>query len=153
MRFSTREDIAAPAGFVFATITDVAELERRAGALGVQAQRAFDGPLAVGATWHITAKVRGKHRQITATVIRLTPDEDVTVESRFEGLNTVTQVDIVPLNPKTTRLIVKIDLLPQSTRARLLVQSMRLVKPRLNRQFKTRVLHYAEDIALSYLRR
>lgn len=147
MKFSTREDIQAPIEYVFANVSDFARFERGAMRHGAQVDRIDDGPVKVGSQWDVAFKFRGRERRMQLTLGAMQAPEMYRCDAVSGGLNTQTVVELVALSPRRTRLIVSVDLRPKSLTARVLLQSMKLVKTRLNKRFKARVLEYAEDIA------
>jgi hypothetical protein len=150
MKFSTREDIEAPIDHVFAQISDFAGFERRALRQGADVRRLGDGPSQVGTQWDVSFKLRGRDRQMQVTLSALEVPEMYQIDATSDGMNAETLVELVALSPRRTRLAVAIDLRPRSLTARVLLQSMKLAKTKLNKRFKARVLEYAEEIEDSY---
>lgn len=152
MKFSTRAEIEAPMAHVFAKLSDFSAFERRALRHGVQVTRCADGPVAVGTQWEIVFKLRGRERRMRATLAALDVPEMYRFDAVSDGLNVQSAVELIALSPKRTRLVVSVDLRPRSLTARVLLQSMKLAKTKLNKRFKARVLEYAEDIEDDYRR-
>ena len=145
MRFNTKEDIEAPIEFVFAQVADVDAHERSAMRRGIEARR--QGALvAKGTKWHVKFDFRGKPR--TADIELTIFDQPTLVEFNFEsgGVAGVSRMELVPLSPNRTRMMVQIDLTPKTLAARLLVQSLKLAKANITKKFKTRVADLCEDI-------
>lgn len=59
------------------------------------------------------------------------------------GMTADMQVDLVALSPRRTRMTVRIDLKPKTLAARLLVQSLKLARNKINRKFRLRVADFA----------
>ncbi|MEM6307898.1 MAG: SRPBCC family protein, partial [Pseudomonadota bacterium] len=59
-------------------------------------------------------------------------------------------IDVLALSASRSRMVVGVDLKPQTLTARLLVQSLKLAKASLTRKFKDRVAGYAADIERQY---
>ncbi|WP_333713091.1 SRPBCC family protein [Yoonia sp.] len=146
MKFSTREDIEAPIGFVFEKISDFDAYERRALRQGAEVSRRTEGPAAVGTTWDIGFSFRGRPRKVVAELTKLDPPSGLVITSASEGLDLVTEVDLIALSQSRTRVMVNVDLRAKTLTARLLLQSLKLAKSRTDKRFRARVLDYAEDI-------
>lgn len=150
MKFSTREDIEAPIAHVFDRVSDFAGFERMALRRGMQVNRTDDGPVVVGSQWNVAFQFRGRERKMQLTLDAMRPPEMYRCLAVSGGLNAQTDVELVALSPRRTRLAVSIELRPRSLTARVLLQSMKLAKTRLNKRFKARVLEYAETVEASY---
>ena len=153
MKFSTREDIEAPVDYVFGQVSDFAGFERRALRHGANVRRLGDGPFAVGTEWDVSFKLRGRDRQMRATLSLFDTPELYHIEAVSDGMSATTIVELVALSPRRTRLSVMIELRPRSLTARVLLQSMKLAKTKLTKRFKARVLEFAEEIEENYRKR
>lgn len=151
MKFSTREDIEAPIDYVFLRITDFQGFERQALRRGADVQRVDSAPVPVeGSTWDIAFKFRGKDRKLKAMIARLDTPTEVRIDTVANGLDGVTQVELVALSRNRTRISTTLELSPKSLSARLLLQSLKLAKNNLTRRFKMRVTEFAEDVEETY---
>lgn len=152
MKFSTREDIEAPIGYVYGRVSDFAGFERRALRQGAQVNRRDAGEVKLGAIWDIAFAFRGRERKVQAELTRLDLEQAIEVESQSDGLFAVTQVDLVPLSATRTRVLVAFDMRAKTLTARLLLQSLKLAKTKMTKRFKARVLDYAENVEDDYRR-
>ena len=152
MKFSTREDIEAPAEFVFDRVTDFDAYERRALRQGADVSRRTDGPNGVGSIWDVVFTFRGRERRVAAEITTLDRPTAMVIHSASDGLDVQTEVDLIALSQTRTRVMVSIELKAKTLTARLLLQSMKLAKTKLTKRFKARVLDYAEDIEDRYRR-
>lgn len=150
MKFSTSEDIEAPMAHVFAHVSDFSGFERRALRQGADVRRLGSGPITAGSEWDVSFKLRGRDRQMRATLVTLIAPEMYQIDAQSDGMTATTMVELVAMSPRRTRLTVAIDLRPRSLTARVLLQSMKLAKTKLNKRFKARVLEYAEEIEDTY---
>lgn len=150
MKLSTREDIAAPIDYVFTQASDFDTFERRALREGAQITRRQPGPVALGTVWDIAAQFRGRDRQFAATLTRFDTPTGYVVTARSDGLEFVTEVNLIALAPQRTRVTMTIDIGARTLPARLLVQSLRLAKARLLQGFRSRMRSYAEQIEDGY---
>ncbi|MEJ6404464.1 SRPBCC family protein [Yoonia sp. 2307UL14-13] len=150
MKFSTREDIEAPIDHVFTTVSDFAAFERRALRHGAEVTRQDEGPVKLGSAWDIGFKFRGRDRRMHSTIAEIDPPNQYIILTVSEGMTITGSVDLVALSPGRTRVAVAFDLRAKTLTARLLLQSMKLAKTKLNKRFKARVLEFAEDIEDDY---
>ena len=147
MKFSAREDIEAPIGHVFSQVTDFAGFERQIMRRGADVRRIDAGqPVQPGSSWDVAFTYRGRERRVLATIARMDAPTDLTITMAANGLDGITQIELVPLTPHRTRLSVSIELSARTLSARLLLQSLKLAKSNLTNRFKTRVSELAKDI-------
>lgn len=152
MKFSTREDIEVPIEKVFARITDFDAFERRAMRQGAEVQRRGVGPVGVGTVWDVSFVFRGRARKVTAELTTCDSPTTLAFESMFDGLDILTEVDLIALSQSRTRISVAVEMKARTMTARLLIQTLKLGRARLAKRFKARVLDYAEDIEDGYRR-
>jgi len=150
MKFSTREDIEAPIDHVFAQVSDFDGFARRALRHGAQVTRVDSDPVAIGATWDMAFKFRGRERKMQAILTQLDPPHQYLLVTASDGLTVDTVVELVALSRGRTRVSVSMDIHAKTLTSRLLLQSIKLAKGRLVKRFKARVLEYAEDIEDAY---
>lgn len=152
MKFSTREDIEAPIDYVFVQVSDFQAYERRAIRQGADVVRRGDGPVTQGALWDIGFQFRGRDRKVAAELTQFETPHGLTINSASDGLNAVTEVELVALSQTRTRVLVRFEMRAKTFTARLLLQSMKLAKAKMTKRFSARVLDYAEDIEDRYRR-
>jgi len=147
MKFSTREDIAAPIDEVFAAVSDFDAFERSALRRGAEVSRAdqLTAP-AIGMTWQSRFSYRGRSRDVTAVLTDFDAPELLAVSSHSAGLNGVFKVELLQLSMRQTRIAVALELSPNTITARLFLQSLRLAKSSLTRRFKKSVHAFAQDL-------
>ncbi len=146
MKLSTREDIEAPIGYVFSQVSDFAAFERRAMRQSIDVARRGDGVVTQGEIWDIAFSFRGRDRKVVADLTLLDPPQALQVTSASDGLHAVTSVDLVALSQTRTRVLVSFNMRAKTLTARLLLQSLKLAKSKMEKRFCARVLDYAEDI-------
>jgi uncharacterized protein YndB with AHSA1/START domain len=147
MELTAREDIEAPVEHVFGEVTDFAAFER------VVMRRGGDvtllegpEPPEPGARWEVRFRLRGKNRRVVATLERLDPGQGLTVSFASPNIKGRFRVDLVALSPGRTRLNLVIETRPVSIAAKLLAQSLRLGRGRIERRVRTAVATYAGDV-------
>ncbi len=152
MKFSTREDIEAPIGYVYKRVSDFPSFERRALRQGIDVSCRTQGAAAVGTIWDIGFEFRGRARKVVAELKKLDPEQAIEIESQSDGLTAITKVDLVALSATRTRVLVSFDMRAKTLTARLLLQSLKLAKAKMNKRFEARVLDYAENVEDDYRR-
>ena len=151
MKFSTRQDIEAPADYVFDQITDFDGLERQAIRRGIDVRRKNPAqPRGVGAGWVVQAPFRGKLRNVDAYVSEFDPPNALIADAKSGGLDMTLNVELVPLSPMRTRVTLGYEVRPQTLSARILVQSIKFAKASLQRRFNKRVGAYCAGISERY---
>ena len=147
MQVTATEDIAAPIEHVFAELTNFTALERQALRRGIDVRRKFKGAMPdIGEGWDARFRFRGKEREAQVRLDVWDAPHGLGFKGGSGGLDTVTQIDLVPLSPTRTRVNVVFKMIPNTLSARLLVQSFKLARSNINRRFKKRMSGYARDI-------
>jgi len=148
MKFSTREDINAPVEKVFRAVTDFERFERQFQKRGVEVERiAANNSTEAGNRWHACFNWRGRPHEVETELVSLDPNQGLALRSQSKGVVCLSIVDLVALSKQHTRLFVSLDLKPTTLASRLLVQSLRIAKPRLSKKFKARVSDLANEIS------
>ena len=151
MKLTTRQDIEAPAAFVFAALKDFDAWERAAMRRGADVARTDKlrdiGP---GLSWLIKFAYRGKQRQLDLRLTNLEHPTMMAFSGTGASLDGHAGIDLMELAARRTRLSVSLELRPRSIGARLVLQSMRLAKTRLNRRFADRVGLFCTEIENRY---
>lgn len=147
MKFSAREDVAAPIDKLFSALSDFEGFERQAMRRGADVQRI--DPLTqpgVGMRWKTAFTMRGRRREMTLELVRY----DVPNEMRFDlvsqGVTGTFAIELLALSRSRTRMSLALDIAPQTLSARLFVQSLKLAKSSLDKRFKLRVADYAKGL-------
>lgn len=147
MKFSTQEDIEAPIDAVFEMLCAFEGYERAAMRRGADIQRldSLDAP-GLGMSWAAKFPMRGKSREIELEIVQFNPHNDMRFDMRSKGLAGIIQFELIALSRNRTRMIFGVEIRPQTLPARLLVQSLKLTKSSLNRQFQERVADYVQSM-------
>ena len=151
MKLTTRQDIEAPLAFVHETLTDFEGWERAAMRRGADVSRTdtLASP-GVGMAWHSRFKMRGKDREIELTL----KEWDAPARLGFGGgsaaIGADAALDLIEMSANRTRLQVNLEVTPKTMGARLLLQSMRLARGRIDRSFDQRVAQMAAEIENRY---
>lgn len=151
MRFSSREDIAAPIDHVFAAITDFDGFERQALRRGAEIQRSdTHGKPGVGSEWNLKFDFRGKPRKVYARLSEYEAPNGYTADTEAGGLEGNVVVDLVSLSPGRTRLQVSFEMRARTLSSRLLLQSFKFARSNLTKRFSNRVWQFAQDVENKY---
>lgn len=154
MKLTSRHDIEAPLAFVFAQLADFNGWERAAMRRGADVTRTDSlrqgGP---GMTWLTRFRYRGKDR--TAT-IRL-DDVGELAHLSLTGMSSLAdgflKIDVMELGGKRTRAHVVLEIKPKTLASRLYVQSLRLARSRVERNFTNRVGQLVTELEHRYRQR
>ena len=151
MKLTSRQDIEAPVAFVFDALKDFDAWERAALRRGAEVARTDSlRNIVPGLSWMIKFAYRGRQRRLA---LRLTNLEQPTLLG-FSGvgasLDGQAGIDLMELASRRTRLSVTLDIRPRTIGARLVLQSMRVAKTRLNRRFADRVGQLCMEIETRY---
>ena len=154
MKIEYHHDIAAPAEFVFARLTDIERHERQALRNGIEIVRlASPDGSKQGAAWDLAFKYRGRQRKLRAEMTDLVPPRRLKVNAVTGGLHINAVVALVALSPTLTRVNVDVNLVPQSMTARLLVQSLKLARGNVTARLERRLADQGAEIATAWARR
>lgn len=151
MKFSTREDVAAPIDHVFARLSDFDVIRRAAMRRGAEVARTdrlhSPGP---GMTWNIGFDWRGKRRRAVVELTEYVPPTHLVFDLTGKAFAGMLALSLIPLSPRRTRMAVELEFRPKTMAARLIIQSLRLTRARQNRRFSERVGGFARQIETSY---
>lgn len=147
MKFSTREDVEAPIDTVFAAVTDFPSFERQAMRRGAEVRRQDpQGQAGVGTEWDMKFDFRGKPRRLTAQIVEFETPDGFAAETESGGLDGYFTVDLIALSPTRTRMKVALDMTPSTLTARLLIQSLKFAKGKLDKRFAKRIRQFAGEV-------
>lgn len=143
MKFSTREDIDAPIEAVFEMLCAFETYERAAMRRGAEVQRLDDMTKpGKGATWFVQLFLRGKERKVKLSITDFEQPEELVVSLDSKGITGAMGFELIALSRTRTRMLVGLEIRPETLPARLLIQSMKLTKVSLSRKYKERVAEY-----------
>ncbi|MEL7213461.1 MAG: SRPBCC family protein [Pseudomonadota bacterium] len=147
MQFRASEDIEVPIEFAFQQVSDFERFERTALRRGADVVRTdtLNAP-GVGMSWQAQFVFRGKSREMQGKLSEYEPPNRLKFDARVGGLEVVMEIDLVALSRARTRLLINASLKPHSIPARLLYQSIKLVKTNMTRRLNTRLADYAEEL-------
>lgn len=147
MKFSTKEDLEVPIDTVFDMLSDFEGFERAAMRHGAEISRLQPAvPAGRGTGWRVKATFRGKRRDFEVHVSEFDRPNQMSFEAMSDGMKGAFLVELVALSRNRTRMRMELDVRPKTLAARLLMQSAKLARNSLNRRYKTRIAHFAEDL-------
>ena len=153
MIFTTREDVEAPIGAVFAMLCEFESFERSAMRRGAEVQRldALSAP-GVGMPWAAAFDLRGRRRRIELELTTFDPPGEMVFESTSPGMIGQMRFELIALSRSRTRVLVQLEVKPLNLAARLMVQSMKIAKASMTKRYKQRVAEYARGMEERYAR-
>lgn len=144
MELSSKEDIDAPLAEVFEALSDFASFERSAIRRGIEVQRLNeDLSPQLGLAWDVRGEFRGKSREARLELAQYEPSTLIGINGESPSLKGTSRIELLALSPRRTRIAVTVDVQAKTLSGRLLLQSMKLAKSKINRRFKTRVADFA----------
>lgn len=150
MKFSKSEDVQLDQDALFAKVSNFRMFERLVIRRGVEISRVAGTPEdAVGMAWDSQFDFRGKKRQARIEIIEFDAPNLVKFLAQSASMNIRFEVDLTALSAKRTRMSVTSVLEPQTLSARLLVQSMKLGRSKMNKRYAQRVRQFATELERS----
>ncbi|GAB4383053.1 SRPBCC family protein [Albidovulum sp.] len=151
MKFSTREDIEVPVELVFGAVTDFSAFERAAMRRGAEVVRIDrHGPDGPRHNWTIRFPLRGKMRRVNCSLVEYDPPRGLLVDAGSSGFDGMLRVSLLALSRQRTRLGVELEIRPRNLSSRMLLQAIRIGKPRYARRFRARVKAYTTELELRH---
>ncbi len=147
MKFSNRVDVAAPAEYLFDQLSDFSAFERAALRKGITLRRldTLKEPGA-GMSWDIGFRLRGRPRQMIADIRRHERPERLDYEGTSQGFQLMLTLELMALSKTRTRLNTGLELRARTLGARLLLQSAKLGRAKLERRYDERVKTFLREI-------
>lgn len=145
MQLTATQEIDAPQQAVFDRLSDFDMLEARLAATGV-ALRATPAPEGALRSWHVEFVLRGKPREATVVLTTWQPPERMVFEAVSGGLAVSTVVTLLTPEPGRTTLVLSSTLMPQTLSARLLVQSLKLGRAKVEARLAKALGRLAAEI-------
>ena len=147
MKLAAKYDIAAPAAFVFAQLADFAGWERAAMRRGADVMRTdTQQTVGPGMTWDTQFRYRNKDRRLTIRLDAISPGSSLDLTGKSAPVDGMLHIDVLDLAAKRCRIELRLEVRPKTIAARIYVQSLRLVRSRVERGFAQRVAQLAAEI-------
>jgi carbon monoxide dehydrogenase subunit G len=140
MQFTARHDLDASSVDVFESLGDTAKWERAALRRGVEVLRRDSAKgLVVGAGWAVKASFRGKPRDIDVTLTEVERPRKIAFKGMAGLFSGDVTLDLIELSARRTRVNIAVEITPNTLAARIMLQSMRLARGRMQKRFAQRV--------------
>lgn len=153
MKLTTKQDIDAPADFVFAQLSDFESWERAAMRRGIEVDRTDNlTEPGKGMSWLAKFRYRGRDRKMALKVEQIDPSGHLGFSVSSPASDGTLGVELVSMAAKRTRAFVSIEALPKTFTAKLFVQSLKLAKSRVDKKLVQRAGHLAAEIEERYQR-
>ncbi len=151
MKFSTKEDIEAPIVDAFALFSDFDQFERSALRRGADVRRTDSlKSFGIGMQWASAFKFRGKPRKIDAELVSYDPCDGYEIEMHSSDVVAHATLELMSLSKSRTRATLAIEIKPKSLSGRLMIQTMRLGKSRLEKRFRVKAVDFVRLIERKY---
>jgi carbon monoxide dehydrogenase subunit G len=139
MKIASRHDIEAPPAFVFQALTDFDSWERSAMRRGAEVTRTDKlTVLGPGLSWLVRFRFRGKDRKLSVKLTGLDAPSRLSFALSGVLFDATCIVDLMELGAKRTRMVVVSEAKPKTLAARLILQSLRLARARVQRRVDKR---------------
>lgn len=153
MKLTSKQDIEAPMAFVYQQMTDFESWERAAMRRGAEVSRTDKlrepGP---GMAWLARFRYRSRDRKMDIRLDRLDAPSHLVFSVMSKLVDGDVTVDLIELGQKRTRVHVSVDLKPKTLTAKLYVQSLRLARSRVDKNFGQRIAQMTTEIEERFLR-
>ena len=144
MDFTSKEDIDSPIADVFEALSDFESFERSAIRRGIDVERIGDiSTPENGLAWDAKFNFRGKARELRIALKSYDPVTRILLSGDSSGLNGETEIELMALSPRRTRVTISLNLTAKTLSGRLLLQSFKLARGSLNKKFKARAADFA----------
>lgn len=149
MKITSKCDVGASPDFVFARMSDYEAWERAIAKRNTTLARS-PGPIRPGTTWNTRFRLKGRDRDMLLTLLSEVPGRQVHVTLADTSLDVDIIADLIEVAPERSRVAVSLELRPRNLTARLLIQSLRLAKGKVQGQLDQRVEQWARNVTQQY---
>jgi uncharacterized protein YndB with AHSA1/START domain len=151
MKIASRHDIEAPPAFVFQTLVDFDSWERSAMRRGAEVTRTDKlTTLGPGLAWLVRFRFRGRDRKLSVKLTGLDAPSRLSFGMSGVLFDATSIVDLMELGAKRTRMVVVSEAKPKTLAARLVLQSLRLARTRVQRRLDSRIGVIGQEIEERY---
>ncbi|MBT8413194.1 MAG: SRPBCC family protein [Boseongicola sp.] len=148
MKLASQRIVEAPIADVYAAVMDFQVFEEMLSARGAQIERR--GPLLPpepGAQWVARFKWHDRAYDVQAELVSVDPGSGYAIDSHGNGITCMAVVDLQQASVTETKLFISFDFGATSFSSKLLLQTLRLTGPSLNRRLDKRVETFAAKLA------
>jgi polyketide cyclase/dehydrase/lipid transport protein len=146
MKFETIEEVDAPQDFTFGRFTDFCRYEKLAHSYGAELRRVGGfAEIGEGATWRGSIPIKGRTRGVEAVVTSYDPSDHARIDTAVGGMNVVFEMRFEALGDEKTKLIAVAELQAKTLAARLVIQSAKLARKRLQAKITSKIVALANE--------
>ncbi|MGB0660833.1 MAG: hypothetical protein ACPGNV_11720 [Mangrovicoccus sp.] len=140
MELTSSFDAPYPQSQTYAALADFDALTASLTPRGFEVTQTAEGDTdGVGKAWKIAFGFRGVHREIAVEVIEATPETGFVLRGNSEGLVVTMSIALAGLENGRCRVSVVAEAAAETFTARLLLQSLRLARAKIQPKFDSRV--------------
>lgn len=148
MKLTAKTDLDAPIGFVYECLLDHPHWEHQAAERGIDVERPAEMPMSgVGAGWLVRLPYRGKLVKMLLRLVEVRKDESLGFELESNTIEGGFVISVMALSPRRTRLHMQLDVRPRTLAARVVLNTMRLAKGRVQARLDMRIQQMGTQIA------
>ena len=147
MKLTSNQDISAPADQVFRILSDHQAWMRAAIRRGAEVERLDNLPtMTPGMEWRATFAFRGRRREALIRLEACVPPARLGFSVETSLYAGTLGIDIFQMSPRRSRIHLAIEVKPKTLAARLMLQSLRLARARLERRLDHRTAQLAAEV-------
>lgn len=151
MKFENIEDLDIPRDAVFEMLSEFAFFERMAMRRGVEvARRNGDAAEGLGAAWDLNVPWRGKTVKMQVDVNRFEKPEALGFQAEAPAIEVQLDIELVALSNHKTRMMIKSDISAKTLTGRLLLQSMKLTRGKIEKRMASRISEQSRNLEERY---
>lgn len=147
MKFAGKTDLEANLNDTFTAFANFEAFERQVLRSGAKIARTDDltehGP---GMMWDVALEFRGKERKFKVELVDYDTPNLLEFVAVTDGFDAIILVELSSLSGRQTRANVSFDLSAKTLAAKLLLQTARLTKGKLNKRFNRRLHRFGRDM-------
>lgn len=151
MKFENIQDLDIPIEDAFDMLSEYEFFERMAMRRGAEVKpRAADAPKGLGAAWDINVPWRGNTVAMQIDVVKYERPSALGFQANAPAIEAQLDLDLMALNNHKTRLTLVTDISAKTLTGRLLLQSMKLTRGRLEKRVASRIAEHASNMEKRY---
>lgn len=140
MKLKSKKDIEAPLAETFAALSDFAAFERAALRQGAVIERLDgSGDNRVGNRWRVLFDFRGRRREVVSRLASYDAPHAFAFDGESANFHLRLEVGLIQLSRNHTRVTVECEVRPRSFSGRLLLQTLKLARGRVEARFAMRI--------------
>ncbi len=152
MHFTSKIDIEAPSEFVFVCLSDFEGWERAAMRRGADVRRTDTRRTpGAGMSWDVQFNFRGKARQLDLKLVALDPGGKLAFTGMGKLIEGNLALELLGLAPRRTRVVLSVEVRPLTLGARLLLQSLKMARGKVQTRLDQRMAQLAKDIEVRHV--